>query len=247
MVIRPREVDQSVTWSGNHHRPSVAGCVACDWSGQLNKIKRIEPHTYVHSRGLVVGSATYSAPIEVRAGPQWRARSTPIAWRHVVRRHRLRHPCRRHPRLGRPGPLEPQTPQRHSGGGCASQLGVAVIDRTARRRGDPQIRRACPRAKGGRGWRAGGHTVGRPCWSAGGRSMIYLNCPRCGLSLRERRLSIERSRACPRCAGRKQLDIPMFRSSKPIRLGGSDRADDHSVTANSSATHIEVRLGGPTG
>ena len=47
MVIGPREVDQSVTWSGNHHRPSVAGCVACDWNGQLNKIKRIEPHTYV--------------------------------------------------------------------------------------------------------------------------------------------------------------------------------------------------------
>ena len=70
MVIRPREVDQSVTWSGNHHRPSVAGCVACDWSGQLNKIKRIEPHTYVHSRGLVVRSATYSAPIGIRAGPQ---------------------------------------------------------------------------------------------------------------------------------------------------------------------------------
>ena len=27
MVIRPGEIDENVSWSGEHHRPSVAGCM----------------------------------------------------------------------------------------------------------------------------------------------------------------------------------------------------------------------------
>jgi hypothetical protein len=55
--------------------------------------------------------------------------------------------------------------------------------------------------------------------------MTYLNCPRCGLSLRETRLDIAPSGTCPRCTARNKLDIPMTRSSHPLRLAGSIPAD----------------------
>ena len=55
--------------------------------------------------------------------------------------------------------------------------------------------------------------------------MTYLNCRRCGLSLRETRLGIAPSGSCPRCIARNKLDIPMTRSSRPLRLAGSIPAD----------------------
>lgn len=67
--------------------------------------------------------------------------------------------------------------------------------------------------------------------------MTYLNCPRCGLSLREPRMGMESSVTCPRCAGRKKLEIPMFRSSKPIRLSGSVLASGAAKAAISSDRH----------
>jgi hypothetical protein len=42
VVIRPGENHENVAWSGEHHRPSVAGCTVCDWLGQLNQVEYIE-------------------------------------------------------------------------------------------------------------------------------------------------------------------------------------------------------------
>jgi hypothetical protein len=42
----------------------------------------------------------------------------------------------------------------------------------------------------------------------------YLNCSRCGLSIRPRFLAVEH---CPRCIARSRIAVPMFRSTLPAR------------------------------
>jgi hypothetical protein len=42
----------------------------------------------------------------------------------------------------------------------------------------------------------------------------YLNCSRCGLSIRPRFIAVEH---CPRCIARSRIAVPMFRSPLPAR------------------------------
>jgi len=44
---------------------------------------------------------------------------------------------------------------------------------------------------------------------------LFLNCPRCGLSIRQRRqwLAIE---SCPRCLGRSGIPVTLFVSTLPV-------------------------------
>jgi hypothetical protein len=72
--------------------------------------------------------------------------------------------------------------------------------------------------------------------AASRRAAPFLNCPRCGLSIRPkaRWLTVEH---CPRCLARARVAVKMFSSPLPAaelyREGGAPRADGSSASATS--------------
>lgn len=53
------------------------------------------------------------------------------------------------------------------------------------------------------------------------RSVTYLNCPRCALSIRVGADYLA-SRNCPRCIARHRLPVPMYSTSHPARLAAEN-------------------------
>jgi hypothetical protein len=72
--------------------------------------------------------------------------------------------------------------------------------------------------------------------AASRRAAPFLNCPRCGLSIRPkaRWMTIER---CPRCLARARVAVKLFRSSLPAaelyHEGGAPQPDNRSAPTTS--------------
>ena len=67
-------------------------------------------------------------------------------------------------------------------------------------------------------------------------NLVYLNCPRCGLSIRRRTewLTVEH---CPRCLGRSRIAVELFLSSRPSSEWRATSEDSLSVkTVDSGGT-----------
>jgi hypothetical protein len=67
-----------------------------------------------------------------------------------------------------------------------------------------------------------GYLSGLKAEGSGGEGMAYLNCPECRLTV-YRPLSYGSAEDCPRCRAKLGKVSPLFRSSVPARLLGSER------------------------